>query len=297
MIRNPTGLFRAIALPLALALAVPATAYAQDPMARAKELYDEGSTLYSAADYNGAIEKFTAALKIVTAEGTDAHVAIRGDMLLNIAKAHVNAYDVDADIGHLRAARSIYKRFADEAERGAGYAQTDVDEATSQIDDLQRRIEEWEEKDRPPEPNNNGPQPPTIITKDSNEADVVRHRSIGIGLIVGGSVLTLAGIGAAIWGTTFERFAIESVIDEGGDPNRTFDDFTGEEKAYVDQQASFGTVWVGVGIGVAVVGAAGIGVGAWQIAKSNKLKQEGASASLTPVFTRDFAGLSLRGRF
>lgn len=294
MIRNPTGLFRAVALPLVLALAVPATAYAQDPMAKAKELYDEGSTLYSAADYNGAIEKFTAALKIVTAEGTDAHVAIRGDMLLNIAKAHVNAYDVDADIGHLRAARSIYKRFADEAERGAGYAQADVDEAKSQIDELQTRIDEWEEKNRAPEPSNNEP---TVITRESNEADVVRHRGIGIGLIVGGSVLTLAGIGAAIWGTTFERFAIESVVDEGGDPNRTYDDFTGEEKAYVDQQASFGTVWVGVGIGVAVVGAAGIGVGAWQIAKSNKLKKEGASASLTPVFTRDFAGLSLRGRF
>lgn len=297
MVRMSTrGFWRSVALPLALVLAVPSAAYAQEPMARAKELYDEGSTLYSAADYGGAIKKFTEALGIVTSEGSDDDHTIRGALLLNIAQSHTHAYEVDADAGHLRAARSIYQRYVDEAGRGAGYPETDVVDAKSQIDDLNARIEALEEHDDPPP--NNGTTPPPTTPGDTGpaEAEIVRTRSIGIGLLVGGSVLTLGGVGLLAWGTTFERFAIQSVREEANDPDKPISEFTPEEREHVDEQTRFGKIWLGAGAGIAVLGLVGVGLGAWQMSKAAKMRKQ-RSAVLMPVFTRDFAGLSLTGRF
>jgi tetratricopeptide (TPR) repeat protein len=290
---------RVIALPLACVLALPNTTLAcgQEPLERAKELYNEGSSLYSAADYNGAIERFTDALKIVTSEGSADEYVIRGALLLNIAQAHIHAYEVDADVGHLRAAKSIYQRFVDEAERGSGYDQADVDEARRQLDQLPQKIEEHDARtpkndgrpttDGNPPPRDDGPK----------EAQIVRTRSIGIGLVIAGSVAFAGGAGVLGWGTTFRRFAIQSVIDEGGDPDRTPADFTNEEKAYVDQQTTLGIVWMVAGGVAALVGGAGIGVGAWQLAKAKKMKKQSNAVALTPLLTRDLAGLSVSGRF
>lgn len=265
-------------------------------MAKAKELYDEGSTLYSAADYNGAIDKFTEALKIVTSEGSDDDHTIRGALLLNIAQSHIHAYEVDADAAHLRAAKSIYQRYVDEAGRGAGYPDADVADSNDQIAVLEQRIEKLDEKNAPaavppgpgatPPPSDDGPK----------EAEIVRTRSIGIGLLVGGSVLTLGGIGVIAWGSTFKRFAIQSVREEANDPNKPLSDFTPEEQEHVNEQTRFGKIWMGAGGGITVIGIAGVALGAWQLSKAKKMRDQ-RSAALVPVFTRDYAGLSLVGRF
>ena len=67
---------------------------------RTQQLFFDGSAQFSAADYTGAIEKFTEALKIVTKEGLDP--TIRGALLINLARAHRKAYEVSRDVTHLR---------------------------------------------------------------------------------------------------------------------------------------------------------------------------------------------------
>jgi hypothetical protein len=287
-----------VALPLALILGTPAVALAQEPMERAQELYNEGSSLYSAADYSGAIERFTAALQIVTKVGSDQEHTIRGALLLNIAQSHIHAYEVDADIGHLRTARSIYKRFVDEAFRGAGYEATDVKSANEQHDVLDAQIKEIEAQEKQaaanqPAPNN--PAPPTSDT-GGNEAEIVRTRSIGIGLLVGGVAVAVAGAGFIIWGSTYRDFAIQSVQEEAGDPAYQLEDFTPKERAHVDQQTRFGSITMGAGGGALAIGVVGVALGAWQLAKANKMKAA-SSASLVPVLNRGYAGFSLSGRF
>jgi hypothetical protein len=128
------------------------------------------------------------------------------------------------------------------------------------------------------------------------EAEIVRTRSIGIGLVVGGSVLTLGGVGLLAWGTTFKHFAIESVREEANDPGKPQSEFTPEEQEHVNEQTRFGKVWMGAGGGIAVIGLVGVGLGAWQMSKAAKMRKQ-RSAFVVPVLTREFAGLSLSGRF
>jgi hypothetical protein len=53
---------------------------------------------------------------------------------------------------------------------------------------------------------------------------------------------------------------------------------------------------MGGGIAAAVIGVGLVGVGAWQLSKAAKMKKQ-RNVALAPVFTRDFAGLSVTGRF
>ncbi len=115
----------------------------QDAETRVRTKYNEGSTLYSAADYTGAISAFTEALQIVTAELHDMNV--RGALLLNLAKAHTNAFDVDHDAEHLRQARSIYTRFIGESRNSDVETETDIKDAQRQIDKIDRQLKKHEE--------------------------------------------------------------------------------------------------------------------------------------------------------
>jgi hypothetical protein len=274
-------------------------------MVRAKELYDEGSSLYSAADYGGAISKFTEALKIVTSEGGDEDHTIRGALLLNIAQSHIHAYEVDADPGHLRAARSIFQRFRDEASRGAGYDPADVAQAERQLTELDEQIEELEQRQAA---SSESKQPATTSPvdheRDSKEAEIVRTRGIGIGLVVGGVVVTGVGATLLVFGSTFRAHAIESVRQDANDPGLPLDDFDAEQQAHVDDETRKGRYWMISGGVVAGVGLVGVGLGAWQLAKAAKAKKSlaglvlpGRAATITPWLGPGFSGVSLEGRF
>jgi hypothetical protein len=295
MLRAGKRLYGALALAVSVALAWPAVAAAQDPMHQAKELYDEGSTLYSAADYNGAIQKFTEALKIVTTQGSDDDFAIRGALLLNIAQAHVHAHDIDADLSHLRAARSIYNRFVDEADRGAGYDQKDVATSRTAIEELDLKIDEAEDRAGKPGP---GPSEPGPAGPGSTD-ELMRTRGIGIGLLVPGVVLVVGGVGVLAYGTTFRNFALQSVRDDANDQSLQYGDLDAEQKAHVDDETSKGRIWMAVGGVAAGIGVAGVAVGAVFLAKAARLqkKSKPPTTSLVPTLGPGTAGLSLSGRF
>ena len=294
MIRNASDRFlRAAALPVVLVLAFPSVAVASPEMDEAKQLYQEGSSLYSAADYNGAIDKFTKALTIVQSEGGDAENMIRGDLLLNIAQSHVHAYEVDADVGHLRMARSISERLVDEADRGVGYAEADVDDAKQQIDKLDADLAELE-KAEPAPPTEASPTPPPA-TADNSEVDILRTRNLGIGLLVGGVVLAGGGGGLIGFGTTYRPHALDEIKDQEGD--LPFDDYSDNAKSHVSLQTERGQYIMALGGGLIAIGIVGIAIGAARLGKAAKMKKAQNTALLTPVFSRDLAGLSLAGRF
>jgi hypothetical protein len=280
-----------VALGLALSLSVQQTAAAavvepaeagQTAEERVKAKYDEGSALYSAADYDGAIAVFTEALKIVTIERMDA--TVRGALLLNLAKAHVNAYDVDHDPSHIRQAKSIYLRFIKESESEGVYDEKDVDAARTHVTELEAILEDLKEEE--PE----GPNPVAAETPQvDNSAKAKKLKTGGIVGIVGGIVFIGGAAGMAIYGTSFRRSYEDDIEASGQDPA----DFKDE----IDAEASRGALVGGLGGGLfGVIGVAGLVTGIVLLMKSKGMS-DGSTTSLVPTFTPEYAGFSLTQRF
>ena len=115
----------------------------EDPVrAKAERLYREGAALYSAAEYDGAIAKFTDVLEMISGGETSFDPDTRGSLLFNLATAHDRAYNVDGDIVHLRKARELYARIVDEA--SIGYNDELVGQAETARDDVAARLSEVE---------------------------------------------------------------------------------------------------------------------------------------------------------
>ena len=288
---------------LSVSLATPTAAWAGPAEDEdAKTLYAKASAKYSAADYAGAIEYFTAALEKATAENLPYRV--RGALLFNLAKAHVKAFEeLDGDVTHLRSARSIYRRYLDEAPASDGQY-GDVSEAKSELARVETMLEE-EEKKLAAQPQGGG---------GSLDADAIRRQALlaaererlleksqrhligGIVLTIGGSMSFLSGAGFLGWGSTFKRFAEEEIIADRPTEEKDlpFDD---DEQAYYDGQARNGKIWMGVGGGLMAVGGGLLGVGIWQIMVSKKIKKQEPQISLMPVMTRDQMGMNFGMRF
>lgn len=173
---------------------------ATDLEAQAAALYDEGQVLYSAADYTGAIDKFTEALALSSRPEASFSPDVRGALLYNLATAHDKAFNVEGDLKHLRTARELYGRIVDEAET-YGYDAELVGQATEQRDAVDERLREAEAKEPEPEPD---PEPPVAAPRQPEpepadpETDDVRRP--GRALTITG--LTVAGLGvgaSAIW--------------------------------------------------------------------------------------------------
>ena len=277
----PTGPARA-------AFAPEATATESGDLDRAKELFYEGSARYSAANYTGAIDSFTQALEIVTREGSAPDV--RGALLLNLGRAYIKAYDVDADIRELRAAREIYARYLREAEP-LNYPQEGRDEAQREHDALEARIAELEAKsaaDPAPPPQAGGGTSDAATPSD----DLRRNRrTAGYALVGVGSAFFLGALGPIIYAAA----VIPKNIDE---EIRIKMPTPEKEKAFRDQENLKKSIWLGVGAGMMVLGAAGIAAGAVLVVR-NKKQAPGKDKGLVllPSAGPSGAGLVLSGRF
>ncbi len=312
---SPNRIFAraACALLVSVSLATPSLALA-GPGANedAKTLYDKASAKYSAADYKGAVEYFTAALEKATQE--DLSYRVRGALLFNLAKSHVKAYEeLDRDISHLRSARSIYKRYLDEAPASDGDYQ-DTAEAKSELARVETMLEEAEKKlaaERAANPGG-GVDADAIRRQAQLEAERLQmlkkagdHKTNGIVLSVVGGVFVVGGVGFLAWGSTFGPFAEEEIrldrpVEQRDDP------FNDQEQAYYDDQVRNGKIWMGVGGGAMAVGAGVVGVGVWQLLKAKKLRKQVEAGTetdpvstirLTPTYGRGQAGLQFGMRF
>lgn len=277
-------------------------ARAQPDLTRARQLFQEGSVRYEAADYNGAIEVFTKAIRELDQQGVD-DIYIRGVLLYNIAKSHARAYDIDRDAAHLRQASVLYRRFIDRATTGAGqglFDAKDVEDARTELTLVQEKLEGLDVAAPEPESDHEASEPepkdePTPSAPPEPGDGWKKPRGIGIGLLVSG-IAALGGGGALIGlGLRFKPNAEGQVaeLDDLGLPedHPAFDE--GED--FIARETRKGQALVGSGAAAAAVGAALIGVGAFYLVKSKRMR--GADVQAAAILTPDFGGVSLIGRF
>ena len=300
-------------LALADSLALPAPALAAAPADEsAKEIYDRASAKYSAADYQSAIELFTAALEKATSE--DLSYKVRGALLFNLARSHVKAYEeITRDIVNLRSARAIYRRYLDEADEAAGdYG--DTAEAQAELARVEQMLEEEEKKAADRAASSGSGADADAIRKEAELQQMLleryytqanRHRTTGVVLSVVGGITAAGGIGLIGWGATFKGFAEREIESDRG-PDQAGMPYTDSEQEYLDAEIVKGRTWMGAGGGAIVLGGAVIGIGVWQFMKGKKVRAEAEdiksgttkpAALLTPVVGPSFQGLSLTGRF
>ena len=258
-------------------------------LTEARRLFDEGTTRYEAADYEGAIEVFTLALGEVRGQGVD-DFAVRGLLLFNIGRAHMRAYEIDKDIEHLRQAQSIFARFVEEAEAYPDEIdEADVNEARVQLDEIDRMLVAAERSG--PGPSSDG-----ASTRDQPSADAAKLRARGIGLTVAGAALLGGGVGMLVWGTGYGPAAQAKVaeLDQYDLPADTTAYADGE--AFIAEERRKGAAWMAAGGVTAALGVVGVALGVQQLVKAKKVTSErslGASAS----FTRDAVWFGVSGRF
>ncbi len=247
---------------------------------KAQQLYKEGSASFSAADYEDAIDKFTAVLRIAeTSDSFGLHV--RSALLLNLAQAHRFQYRIDKDLKRLRLALDIYDRLLREAQTNQ-YPPEDVEEAEKKRAELIPEIEEAEAANpTPADPDSGG--------KDSPARDPKSARNRG--LVAGGSVLAAAGIGFIVLGTRYGPRAEKEAEGRTDLDQQQIDDFLATERGK-------GRSWI---IGGAVASAVGVGLlvtGAVLMAKGKK-RSSAVARRVTPTLTLDrgYSGVGLVGRF
>lgn len=305
------------ALSLATSLGLPAPVLAASVSSLAgpaeaegaKALYQRASAKYSAADYESAIDLFTAALEKATTE--DLSYRVRGALLFNLAKSHVKAYEeITRDIKNLRSAKAIYTRYLDEADEAQG-EYGDTAEATSELERVIVMLDEEEKKlaDRAAAANSGGGVDADALRREAALArdrerlldDSARQKTRGVVLTVVGGIGVAGGIGVVGWGTTFEKFAAQEIEDDRSS-DQDGDPYTEDEQRYYDRQVADGKIWIISGAVTALVAGAGLGVGIWQLLKSKNTRAAAddlgkPSVQLAPVSAPGYNGLSLTGRF
>lgn len=273
----------AVSLAVAAALCFhgPAQEKADTSAPTAQDVFYEGSARYSAADYPGAIEKFTQALALATREGLPFRV--RGAFLVNLGRAHVRAYGVNDDAKHLKMAKEIYERYQREA-AAAEFTGPDDDEVQKELDQVHRLLEATAAAPTEEEPRREPDTKPADPAGADPELtdDGGGRRPLHIGLLSSGSVLVAGGVSVLVWGSTFRSYAQDQIPeDEQGTP---------EAGAFVDDETRKGRILMGVGGGLAAVGLAGVVVGAVGLARA---KRSDVQLAVSPTW----GGLAISGRF
>lgn len=276
---------------LAVVLAM-APAESSPQMQEAAALYQDGTASYKAADYNGAIQKFTKALGIVSAIEGDERTQLT--LLYNIASAHEKQFSIDKDGAHLRQALQLYKRYREFAQT-TGDLGEELDVETN-ISRLERKLKTLDqiERNRAEANKQEGPPPPPSTTP-TDDTEWKKPRNLGIGLTVTGGAATIGGIVMVALGSQFEGNA-QVQVDKLADMGVPMDDPAwAQGEQFVEDEKRRGNILMGVGATVAVVGATGVGVGTYYLVKSKKVRE--GQVSVTPTWGSGMAGVQISGRF
>jgi hypothetical protein len=277
----------------------PEPAAAEPDLSEAKRLFDEGIARYDAADFSGAIEVFTLALSELRKQGVG-DFRIRGLLLFNIGRAHMRAFGIDDDVGHLRQAKTIFTSFVEEAESHPGEVDAaDIDEARGQLVEIDRLLEAeanapataTTDKPKRDRPKRDRPAP---------KGDPKQLRASGIGLLAGGGVLLVGGVGMLAWGSGYGAKAEAAVAELDGlelPPDTTA---YADGEAFIDAERRKGTAWMAVGGVSMTLGVVGVAVGIRQLVTAKRVEKHRARPTAwtpTASFGRGGAFLGISGRF
>lgn len=254
----------------------------------AKQLFDEGTARYDAADYEGAIEKFTLALGELKGQGVD-DFGIRGLLLFNIGRTHMRAFEIDDQVEHLKQAKSIFNRFIEEAALYPDQVDpADVDEAKGRLAEIDRLLAGTESA---PEPDA-GPSTPDD-RPPPEPRDPAKLRAGGIGLSVAGVALLGGGIGMLAWGAGYGSAAEREVagLDDAGLPAQS--PAFADADAFVAAERRKGAAWMASGGVAAAIGVVGLALGVRSLVRAKQASRVTASAA----FGREGVWVGVRGAF
>jgi len=117
---------------------------AEDPLAEAQRLYQEGRARFDTIDYLGAIDLWTKAYALV--RESEETQEIRAALVYNIASARVEAYKVDGEIRHLHQAKFLLKKYLREFDEIHGSGSWDSFEESAKITKKLQEIDAQIEK-------------------------------------------------------------------------------------------------------------------------------------------------------
>jgi tetratricopeptide (TPR) repeat protein len=251
-----------------------------DPLVRARKLYDSGEARFATADYLRAIDDWTEAFKIVP-DSEDAG-RIKALLIYNIATARERAYEITGDASHLRQAKVLLEDYARSIPALFGETPAAADERsklTERLNAITRAIEAADRKakrDRTPAATDDGPDDDVEARKGGRKA-----------LIATGAAALVVGVGGL--GMMAGGLAMGSNANDldGLAP----DDIEGRRSQF-DKGRTGNTLAIAGGVvgGVfTIAGAVLVGVGA--------SRKSARGVSFTPSFGRRFAGVGLSGRF
>ena len=266
----------------ALLLCLAATAPETDELADAREMFQHGSAKFAATDYVGAIELWTQLL--AKTPNNPEFDGIRLDLLYNIAVAHRQQYDLDAEPIHLRKALTLFQRYEAANRDGS---------ATKLIEEVEAKLAELEaEPESEPPPPSAAPAP----VDDPAPAHPVDKtlRNTGIGLLAAGGAALGGGIGLLVAGARLKPAAEEQVAELDGLDLPDDHPAWAEGDAFIEEETRRGTIFMAIGGSLAGLGAVAIAVGAWAMVRSKK-GRAGQAASLRVAPT--WGGAVLRGNF
>jgi hypothetical protein len=263
-----------------------------DPLAAAKEHHAEGQARFDAANYTGAIDSWTAALKALPSND-DRSAPYRPYVLYNIAAAREKLFAIHGDVSQLRQAKILLERFdasidevyADKPET----AETERKRVREKIAALDARIAEHEGKSTTPTDPvpTTEPEPTNTDVTPTNTDGPQKPDKSAVGLTVGGGVMI--GIGLAALGGFVASMVISKQSNDISDLDP--DDTQGRADQFAKgERANNAAIAMGIlsplflagGVAMLVVGA--------KRAKKNKV-------SLVPSVGGRFAGFVLQGRF
>ncbi len=278
---------RLVTTPIATRFGPPeepaAEAPPQDPdWVDAERLFRQGSARYSAANYSAAIQDFQAALELVAKHDYDPSVELA--LLVNLARAHRRAYEIDRDVLHLRTALEINRRIKrvtpPESDESA-----EATEAITEIEGLLTKIEEKTDEPASSEPADNGEG------RDRGSKPAKKPAKPGTGFIAGGAALMVVGAG----GIGLMGYGLSAGAKAESDGEKLAGTSpTDAQIAAIEDDGKLGNTLAIVG---GVVGGLGLAGGAALIGLGVKKRQLNRHVALAPSFQRNYAGLWAEVRF
>lgn len=265
--------------PTAVPSATPAED-SEDPLVRARALYDSGEARFATADFLGAIEDWTEAFKIVP-DSTDA-ARIKALLIYNIATARERAHEVTGDVAHLRQAKILLEDYAASIPALFGDTPAAADErgkVTERLNTITRAIEAADRSKR--KDRNNGPRDDR---PDDPSKQGPGNRKALIGAGAAALVLGVGGLGMMAGGLAMGKNA-----NDLGDLDP--EDIEGRRDQF-DRGRTGNTLAIAGGVvggALTITGAVLVGIGA--------SRKPASGVSFVPTFGRRFAGLGLSGRF
>lgn len=278
------GLAAAAALAVALAAAGPVRAAAPDPdfeqlIAQADEHASQGRHAQALQRYSEAFRAMPEPLK---ASGVGEFVA------LSAGNAAIEDFKARGDRTSLADGRLVLISFISAAKRAdPASGPAPIDDAKERLAELDALVPEAVDGPTEPAPSTGGADEPTELQPRDDTAAPDRSR-LGLGLVIAGSVATVAGLGLVIAGARqvpWYEAKLESegwvTTDEGYDAQIAI----AERTRNIDVGLGAGVLAVGVGLGI---------TGAVIMAKRKRGKRE---VAVLPGLGRDRVMLGMTARF